>query len=153
MLILWLIIPLNICKVVLLKPIVHYPLYIISSATIHIPKIADLQVMFLALLFAELHSLEEVRFVGRGELVANVVALDLTVPLISLWRLPCHTQSVLVHSFHLHTGRRTTRGCRQTSRKWGVRSREYDDAAYPLLGSTIKFKTLHVQFGWIAYTA
>lgn len=69
--------------------------------------------VLLSLLLAELHSLEEVRLVGGAQLVADVVSLDLSVPIFSLWRLPSYPQGVLVHGFHLHSCGRPTWSCKQ----------------------------------------
>ena len=65
-------------------------------------QVADLQMMFLPFLFAEFDSLKQERLVRWSKFVAHIVALDLPIPLIPLWRLPWNLECVLVFSLHLH---------------------------------------------------
>lgn len=69
------------------------------------------KVMFLSHFLAEFNGLINIGVISRSQTVAHLVSLNVTVPFLSEWWFPGHTQRVLVHSLNLQVTWGTTRGC------------------------------------------
>ena len=72
-------------------------------------EVGDLQLVFFALFATKFHRFEQVRLVGRGQFVSDVVAEDLAVPVLTRRRLPRDFERVLIHKFHFDVARSTAR--------------------------------------------
>ena len=74
-------------------------------------EIGDFELVFFALFAIEFDSSVMVRFIGWDQFVTDVVALDITVPVVFRRRFPSHSQRMTIHWIHFDIARSRTRSC------------------------------------------